>query len=778
LADYTSDEQEYKALMDSGITFAKQYKLRPGIALTAQQIAQLTSDIVWLVEQTVTLPDGSSQKVLVPQVYVKVQPGDLDGTGTLLAGKDVNLNLSGDLTNSGTILGRNVVSLTAENVNNLGGRIGGNDVSVAARQDLNNIGGSISAVSSLSATAGRDLNVQTTTRTASSNIGADSFSRTTIDRVAGLYVSGVDGTLVASAGRDLNIVAGVVSNAGSGTTGLSAANNFKLSSVATASSDLDVWDAQNYRKSSNVTDVGSTVQAGGNVNLQAGQNLSATAANVQATGSLRVQAQDVHIEAGKTTADFDEAHKVSGGGFFGGATLVTRDTSNSSTAVASNFGGATVDIAASTKDINIKGSNVVSDNGTTLTAGGNVNIEAAQNTSSSSSYRQESKSGFSISNIGATPIGWSYSKTKQSDDNQITSTSAAASTIGSIRGNVNIKAGNQYKQVGSDVLTPGGDINITAEKVDIVEARETNQQSSEQKFEQKTISAGLKGGIIDTVQATTQAVQAAKDSSSDRNRNLNALIAFGKGSDAYEQGKAMQSAYDKNGVMGGTDADGKPAPGAAAASGIKVSVSIGSSKSQSNSSTTSNTSAASTVKAGGSVNIKATGQGEGEGNLTMQGSNVSAAKDVSLSATKNVNILASADTESNRSSNSSSSTSVGLSVGIGQGGAGLSLDIAASRGKGQANSDSTTYNNSHITGGNQVTITSGADTNVVGGNIKATQVTANVGGNLNVESLQDKAVSQASQKTTGIAMSIPIVGAGGSASFSRTNKRATATMPA
>jgi filamentous hemagglutinin len=77
-----------------------------------------------------------------------------------------------------------------------------------------------------------------------------------------------------------------------------------------------------------------------------------------------------------------------------------------------------------------------------------------------------------------------------------------------------------------------------------------------------------------------------------------------------------------------------------------------------------------------------------------------------------------------------------------------------------------------------VTITSGADTNVVGGNIKATQVTANVGGNLNVESLQDKAVSQASQKTTGIAMSIPIVGAGGSASFSRTNKRATATMPA
>jgi filamentous hemagglutinin len=47
LADFRDDEQEYKALMNS--------------------------DIVWLVEQTVTLPDGSGQKVLVPQVYRKLQ---------------------------------------------------------------------------------------------------------------------------------------------------------------------------------------------------------------------------------------------------------------------------------------------------------------------------------------------------------------------------------------------------------------------------------------------------------------------------------------------------------------------------------------------------------------------------------------------------------------------------------------------------------------------------------------------------------------------------------
>jgi filamentous hemagglutinin len=766
LADYTSDEQEYQALMNSGITFAKQYNLRPGIALTAQQIAQLTSDVVWLVEQTVTLPDGSSQKVLVPQVYVKVQPGDLDGSGALLAGKEVNINLSGNLINSGTIAGRNVVNLTAENVNNLGGRIDGSDVSVAAKQDLNNIGASISAVNSLSATAGRDLTIETTTRSATSNAGASSASRTTLDRVAGLYVSGQGGTLVASAGRDLNIVAGVVSNAGSGTTSLGASNNVNISTVKTASSDRDVWDADNFRLSNRSQDVGSTVQGGGGINISAGQTVSTTAANVQALGALNVNAKNVEVKAGQASADLDMASKVSGGGFFGGATSISRDTTTGTTALGSNLGGATVNLNAS-NDIAIQGSNVISDNGTTLSAGGNVSVEAATNTSTSSSYAQKTQSGFSISSIGGNPIGVSYSKTKQSDGNQSTGTTAAASTLGSVGGNVTITAGNQYKQVGSDVLSPTGDINITAKRVDIQEARETSRQSTEQKFEQTSISVSLKGGIIDNVEATTQAVEAAKKSSSTRNQNLNALIAFGKGSDAYEQGKATQDAYNKNGVMGSTDADGKAQPGASAASGIKVSVSIGSSSSQSNSTTTSNTSAGSTVKAGGNVNIKATGQGEGEGNLTVQGSNVSAAKDVSLSATQDVNILASADTESNRSSNKSSSTSVGVSVGIGSGGAGLSLDIAASRGKGQANSDSTTYNNSHVSAGNSVNITSGGDTNVIGGTVKANQVTANVGGNLNLESLQDTATSQASQKTTGIALSIPIYGTGGSASFSQ-----------
>ena len=59
LTGYADDEAQFKALMNSGITVAKQFNLQSGIALSASQIAQLTSDIVWLVQQTVTLPDGT-----------------------------------------------------------------------------------------------------------------------------------------------------------------------------------------------------------------------------------------------------------------------------------------------------------------------------------------------------------------------------------------------------------------------------------------------------------------------------------------------------------------------------------------------------------------------------------------------------------------------------------------------------------------------------------------------------------------------------------------------
>ena len=112
--------------MNNGLSFAKQYGLRVGIALSEAQIAQLTSDIVWLEEKTVKLADGSTAKTLVPQVYVKAREGDLKRDGTLISANSINLKVQGNVFNSGTIAGRQAVVLNEDNVELMNGRIQAN----------------------------------------------------------------------------------------------------------------------------------------------------------------------------------------------------------------------------------------------------------------------------------------------------------------------------------------------------------------------------------------------------------------------------------------------------------------------------------------------------------------------------------------------------------------------------------------------------------------------------------------------------------------------------
>ncbi len=212
LDGYGNDETQYRALLDNGLTYAQAWNLVPGVALTPEQMAQLTSDIVWLVAKDVTLPDGSVTRALVPQVYVRVRQGDIDGSGALMAGQNLDLNIQNDLVNSGTLAGRDVLSITAQNIQNLGGRLTGTDVGVKAAGDLNNLGGLIDASHSLTAVAGRDINLTSSTQDSQSAQG----SATRLSRVAGLFVSDPAGELIATAGRDLNLNAAQVVNSGAG----------------------------------------------------------------------------------------------------------------------------------------------------------------------------------------------------------------------------------------------------------------------------------------------------------------------------------------------------------------------------------------------------------------------------------------------------------------------------------------------------------------------------------------------------------------------------------
>ncbi|MER8254199.1 DNA/RNA non-specific endonuclease [Acinetobacter nosocomialis] len=322
LAGYTTDDEQYKALMNNGVTFAKQYGLRPGIALSADQVAQLTSDIVWLVEKDVILKDGTKAKALVPQVYVKARVGDLKGDGTLLSGNSIKFNLDGDLINGATIAGRQAVEITADNVHNLNGRIQGNQVAIEAKKDLNNIGGQIIAKDAMALKVGGNLKVETTTRTSTSQVGGFGSSITGVDRIAGLYVGNGStlqpnqATLVVDvAGNTLLKGAQIKNN--NGATLFNGTGNIDIGAVNIGKQEKLFIDNKNGYQLKQQSDIGSEISSNGTLVIS-GQNITGKAVHLTSQqGDIQLLAQkDIQLDNGLKQSIVDS--KTEWKGSFGG----------------------------------------------------------------------------------------------------------------------------------------------------------------------------------------------------------------------------------------------------------------------------------------------------------------------------------------------------------------------------------------------------------------------------------------------------------------------------
>jgi hypothetical protein len=122
----------------------------------------------------------------------------------------------------------------------------------------------------------------------------------------------------------------------------------------------------------------------------------------------------------------------------------------------------------------------------------------------------------------------------------------------------------------------------------------------------------------------------------------------------------------------------------------------------------------------------------------------------SSSPTTRSRLQAAQSTASEHSTNSASGSSIGVGLAIGRQQNGFTLDLAASRARGHADGDDATWANTHITAGKTAIVQSGGDTNIQGGVITAAKVVGNIGGNLNVESLQDPSISEANEQSAGV----------------------------
>ena len=774
LGDYGSDMEQFAALMNAGAVVAEAMDLKVGVALTAEQMASLTTDIVWLVEEVV-----NGEKVLVPEVFLAhVRSEDLRPDGALIVGGEVELYSKQDIKNMGNIKSDGTVALRAENVSNKGD-IAGKNLKIKAEKNITNSGtmrakanallqaenitneatvskkqykelnqkkleatGSISAGQNLTLEAGNSITNRGANLTAGKDLSlnAENIDIVTVAKEKHVAVaygsssaeihdvqhqqSALSGENIRlNAKKDISIAGGI----------LSAKNDVELNAKGdvnlTAGKDLYSEESEvgnrggsyyNHNKQVDEAVKGTTIAAKNDISIASGNDINIKGSNVASEAGKADLAAENNINIANETEYHERLHeyhsKVSG--VLSSKTTDIYDYSKQNTVVGSNVSAGELAMS-SKKDTNITGSNVVADNDVNVKTGGNLNIGSAEQTSESEYIKSVKKSGV----FAGGGLGFTIGKEKQKDQYANQNTEQVGSTVGSVKGNVNLDADKAANVKGSTVVA-GKDINITGENVSIENSNSIYNAQEKHEFKRTGLSVSVGGEAVNKVNEVVNHVERANQVNDKR---LAALHGY----------KAVESVEKNIGMI--KDAVKNPSQG------LSLSVSVGSSQSRSESKSTTVVANGSNVKAVGDVKITSTKK-----DIDITGSNVEG-KDVTFNAKENLNITASKNTNNTEQSSKSSSASVGASLELGKG---PSYSISGSMSKGEVSANGTTYNESTVTANKDLSFASGNDTNIKGGMLSGEKVTGNVGGDLKIESKQDSNSYKETNKSVGASIGL------------------------
>ncbi|MDR6353698.1 adhesin HecA-like repeat protein [Pseudomonas psychrotolerans] len=277
----TSDEAQFKYLMDNAIASKQALGLSVGVSLTAAQVAALTHDIVWMEDQVI-----NGEHVLVPVLYLAHANNRLAPNGALIQGSDVTLIAGNDLNNAGTLRATNNLTATANNdLVNSGLIQSGDRLSLTSTLgDITNRAGGIISGRDVSLTASRgDILNERTVTTHTASYAGQSLREDYADSAARIEAGN---NLSLIAGRDINNVGSVLSAGGNAT--LIAGRDVNLISAQTQTGRRS--GANNT--SSSITQLTGSLTAGRDLGIGAGRNLTAVATTLSAGRNASLAAQE------------------------------------------------------------------------------------------------------------------------------------------------------------------------------------------------------------------------------------------------------------------------------------------------------------------------------------------------------------------------------------------------------------------------------------------------------------------------------------------------------
>ena len=773
-----SAEEQYRQLMDAGISVTKSQSIALGRGLTEAEQKNLKEDVVLLVSKSVVLPNGKTETVLVPTLYLAPNTKRVEGganlqaqsinlsvdtmhnSGSIVADKDVTLTGHSIHNDNGLIKGNTATVTANDEVRNTQGTIKGNDtVSVYAKKDVINEGGTITqtnAAGSTKVSAGRDVinkGVQYEAGNSKVEWNSSNNRRETITGVDQGRIGGAGQTTVV-AGRDVSMEAGIVSS--DVNTTVTAGRNVTMKAMnATHELEEHRFDkgksGGGHSKTTESHDlvkaqssVGSSIE-GKNVSVVASDAVQLEGSQVLAADTVKVSGNTVALNTAKANSTVNHVYLDKK------KSLVKRESTNAvddvttTSVTGSTLSGKTVTIN-SAHDVTGQSAQIMGENAVSVTAGGKVELGADKSTTDGSSVYRHKKSGL----LGGAGIGFTIGKEKHNIDEANHEESTVRNMIASTKGAVTIKANDTVHITSADIVAKEGAV-LDGSAVTLDGNVDHNHMTHDERYKKTGLTVSLGGAIANTLTNTTRTIKQAGGREDKRLAALELNEARKQLQDGYEavdkaingvklrgpEGEVLkENGHSKRGAKNIDDA-------------INLSVSIGSTSRKQGQVVDTNTYQGGTLVSDGNVHIIA--RDAQQSGIGLTGETVEAKKLV-LDSASDINLEAGKNTVDVNNTYKSSGWSVGAGISLTGGGL---LDINASGYMARQNGD--TYQESYvptkIKAVELAQLKAKRDTNIIGSTVSGKKVEVDTGRDLHIQSLQDVDNFKEHSKSAGFSVS-------------------------
>lgn len=778
LAAGLTAEEQYRNLMDEGIRLAKSQSIVLGRGLTELEQQDLRTDVVLLVSKAVVLPNGMTETVLVPTLYlapttkrvagganvqaknIDLTVGTLHNSGSIVADEDVTIRGASIENETGLIKGTTITIVSSGTITNTQGTIeGAQKVSLYAENDIVNDGGRIIQTTKdgqLVVSAKRDIMNSGKEYTASdTNIVWDDRNKrreviTSIDKGE---IQGAGNVLV-EADRDVVMKSGAIQTEGSAT--VVAKRNVELGANSDSryikedhfhtgkSGGGNKVTTERHDEATITQAVGSSIE-GESVHISAGNVAALAGSDVLANDTVIVSADTVSFATTKDSAIEDHSLVEKKKSIVKRERTDQLDHVEKSIVNGSTVSGKEVYIT-SNRDVKGESVHVLGQKTLEIQANNDVELDADKSISDSTSLYRHKKSGL----LGGAGIGFSIGKEKLNIDASSYEEQTERNILASTDGTVHIEAGGKVHITSGDIVSNEG-TRIEGADVTLDGNIDHMHDSYSESYKKTGLTVSLGGALTDSLTTGTRTIKQAGRRDDKRLAALELNEARKQLQDGYNAvDKALHGAKIRDAKGNVEKVNGKSKRGQKNIDdAINVSVSIGSTSRKQSQIVDAGTYQGGTLISNGDVNIIA--RDANAKGITLTGERGQAqniifdtASDLQLKAGKNVVDMT--DTYK------ASGWSVGAGVSLTSGSL---LDINASANMARQNGEThqESYVPTSIKAVELAHIKVKRDVNSIGSTIAGKQVQADIGKNLTIQSLQDVDNFKEHSKSAGFSIS-------------------------